>query len=134
MEYPLSFYQIRNLFSSNSTFPEKAKSPAYFYLQTHMLSQQLCLLTISLFQTHWLVLSNVIIVAYLLKQIQHIIQVDFFPNMQLVPGLYHIIEQKLQNQCTAKTPPFDLKIRKAHWQIYILDCINTNKSRILHCL
>ena len=54
-------------------------------------------------------------------------------DIQLVLWFCHVIKQKFQNQRTAKPTPFDFEIGKAHWQIYILDCINTDKSRIFHC-
>ena len=68
-----------------------------------------------------------------LKQIQHIIQIQFLSYMQLIFRLCHIIQQKFQDQRTSKSPAFDLKICKSHRQIDIFDIIYTDKSRICHC-
>ena len=67
------------------------------------------------------------------KKIQHIIQIYFFSDMDLIFRFSHIIQQKFQNQCTSKSSSFNLKIRKSHWHINILDISHTNKPRVLHC-
>lgn len=69
----------------------------------------------------------------LLKQIQHIIKIDFFPDTKLILRLRHIIKKKLQYQCTAKSPAFNLEVGKSHRQIHIPYVVNTDKSRIFHC-
>ena len=67
------------------------------------------------------------------KKIQHIIQIYLFSDMNLIFRFSHIIQQKFQNQCTSKSSSFNLKIRKSHWHINILDISHTNKPRVLHC-
>ena len=67
------------------------------------------------------------------KKIQHIIQIYFFSDMDLIFRFSHIIQQKFQNQGTSKSSSFNLKIRKSHWHINILDISHTNKPRVLHC-
>ena len=67
-----------------------------------------------------------------LKKIQHIIQIYMLSHMNLIFRLRHIIKQKFKNQCTSKPASFNLKIRKSHWKVNILDCLYSNKSRILH--
>ena len=67
-----------------------------------------------------------------LKEIQHIVQIDFFPDVQLIPGFRHIVEQELQNQRTAKSPPLDLELGKSHGQVDIFYGVRTDKSRIGH--
>ena len=66
------------------------------------------------------------------EQIQHIVQIDFFPDVQLIPGFRHIVEQELQNQRTAKSPPLDLELGKSHGQVDIFYGVRTDKSRIGH--
>ena len=68
----------------------------------------------------------------LLKQIQHIIKIDFFPDTKLILWLCHIIKKQLQYQRTAKSPAFNLKVGKSHRQIHIPYVVNTDKSRIFH--
>ena len=68
----------------------------------------------------------------ILKQIQHIVQINFFPDLKLVFRLCHVIQQKFQDQGTAKASSFNFKIRKSHWQISLLNILDTNKSLILH--
>ena len=68
------------------------------------------------------------------KKIQHIIQIYFFSDMDLIFRFSHIIQQKFQNQCTSKSSSFNLKIRKSHWHVNILYIIYTDESGIFHCL
>ena len=53
--------------------------------------------------------------------------------MQVKLRLCHIIEQKFQNQGTAKSPAFDFEIRKSHGHVDIFDIIDADKARIFHC-
>ena len=69
-----------------------------------------------------------------LKKIEHIIQINLFPDMQLIFRLRHIIKQKFKNQRTSKPASFNLKIRKSHWHVNILYIIHTDESGIFHGL
>lgn len=63
-----------------------------------------------------------------LKQIQHIIKIYRFSDMNLIFWLNHIIKQEFQHQCTAKSPSFNFEIRKSHRQIAVLDILYPDKS------
>lgn len=61
------------------------------------------------------------------------IQIDRFPHRKLILRLRQIVKQKFQDQGAAKSPAFDLKIRKTHRYIDILDVIDPDKSWVFHC-
>ena len=66
------------------------------------------------------------------KKIQHTIQINFFANLQMVFRLCKIIEQKFQNNRTAKPSALDFKMRKSHGQILCLNILNADKAGVLH--
>ena len=68
------------------------------------------------------------------KQIQHVIQIYTFSDMQVIFRLCHIIKEKFQNQGAAKSPTFNFKIGKSHWQVDIFYIVYSDKPRICHCL
>ena len=67
-----------------------------------------------------------------LEQVQHTVQIDCFPNMNLVLWLRHVIQQKFQNHCTSKAAAFDFEIGKAHGQVTVPNVLNADKPRIGH--
>ena len=70
----------------------------------------------------------------LLKQIQHTVQIDGFPDGKLILRLCQIVKKKFQNQSAAKPPPLDFKIGKAHGKVGLLDIIDSDKAGIFHRL
>ena len=68
------------------------------------------------------------------EQIQHIIQINRFPHMNLILRLRHVIKQEFQHQRTSQSASFNLEIGKSHRQIDVFYRINSDKSRIRHCL
>ena len=67
-----------------------------------------------------------------LKQVQHTIQIDCLPDVNLVLWLGHVIQQKYQNHSTAKTPSLNFKIGKAHGEVNSLNVLDADKPRIGH--
>ena len=67
-----------------------------------------------------------------LKQIQHTVQIDCFPDVNLIFRLGHVIEQKFQNHGAAKPAAFDFEIGKAHGEVNISNILNADKARIGH--
>ena len=67
-----------------------------------------------------------------LKQIQHTVQIDCFPDVNLIFRLGHVIEQKFQNHGAAKPAAFDFEIGKAHGEVNISNVLNADKARIGH--
>ena len=68
------------------------------------------------------------------EQIQHRIEVDRFPDMDLVRGPGQVMEQKFQHHRTAKTPPLDLEIGKAHRQIRFRNIPHPDEAWVFHRL
>ena len=54
--------------------------------------------------------------------------------MQLVFRLYHVVEQKFQHQCAAKSPALYFKVGKTCGQIPLPDILHPDKSRAAHRL
>lgn len=67
-----------------------------------------------------------------LKEIQHIVQINLFPDVDLILGFRHIIKQKFKDQCTAKSSSFNFKVSKSHWQIGIFYILDPYKFWIFH--
>lgn len=51
--------------------------------------------------------------GWILKQVQHVVQVNFLPHVELVFGPGQIVEQEFQDQGAAQAAAFDLEIGKA---------------------
>ena len=66
------------------------------------------------------------------EQIQRIVQINLFPDLQLVLRLRHIIKQKFQNQGAAEAPAFDFEMRKAPGKVNRTDVVDADKGRIFH--
>ena len=66
------------------------------------------------------------------EQVQHIVQINGFPDFELVFGLRQVIEQKLQHQCAAQPPAFDLEMMKPHGQIGMHDVADADEAGVLH--
>ena len=63
-----------------------------------------------------------------LKQIKHTVEIDGFADVDLVLGLYHVVQQHFQNHGAAETAPLNFKIGKAHGQIYPLYIVNPDEG------
>ena len=66
------------------------------------------------------------------EQIQHVVQINFFPDAELAVRLRQVIEQELQNQGASEPAAFDFEIGKAHRQVCILNVRNSNEAGIFH--
>ena len=66
------------------------------------------------------------------EQIQHIVQIDFLPDLELVFRLCQVIEQKLQHQRAAQPAALDLEMVKPHGQIGMHDVADADEAGILH--
>lgn len=58
----------------------------------------------------------------------------FFPDIDMILRLSHVIEQKFQNNCAAETSPFYFEIRETHRQVDVLNIVCADKTGISHCL
>ena len=66
------------------------------------------------------------------EQIQHIVQIDRFPDMDLIFRLRHVVKQKFQDHGAAEAAAFNLEVGEAHGQICILNIVDSDESRIFH--
>ena len=62
------------------------------------------------------------------EQIEHVVQIDSLPDMELVFRFGHIVEQKLQDQGAAKAAALDLELRKAHGQVAVPDVLHADEA------
>ena len=68
------------------------------------------------------------------EQVQHTVQIDLFPDMEMILRSGHIIKKKFQNQGTAQSPPFYLEIGKSHGLIDFHNILYADESRTFHRL
>ena len=76
--------------------------------------------------------ENVQTTVHRLEQIQHAIQIDCLPDVDLVLWLGHVIQQKFQNHGTSQPSAFDFEIRKTHGEVIVPNVLNADKARIGH--
>ena len=72
--------------------------------------------------------------AISLKKIQHIVQINCLPHLQLVFRLCHVVEQKFQHQCAAKSPALYFKVGKTCGQIPLPDVLHPDEPGATHRL
>ena len=68
------------------------------------------------------------------EQVEHTVQIDGFPDVQLVLRPYHIIEQKFQHQGAAEAPSLDLEVGKSHRKEGPPDVLHADETGVLHRL
>ena len=69
-----------------------------------------------------------------LKEVQHVVQIDRLPDVDLILRPGQIIEQKLQHQRAAQPAPFQLEIGKAQRQIALPDVRSADEPGVFHRL
>ena len=68
------------------------------------------------------------------EQIQHVVQINFFPDAQLILRLCHVVKQKFQYQRAAQSPPLDLEVGKAAGQINFADIPGPDEAGVFRLL
>ena len=66
------------------------------------------------------------------EKVQHIVQIQFLTDSQLVFRLSQVVEQKFKDQRTAKAAPLDLELGEAHRQVGIPNSLDADKAGVCH--
>ena len=66
------------------------------------------------------------------EEVQHIVQINLLPHVQMIRGLCHVVEQELKQQGAAKLAALNLEVGKAHREIGVLNRVNADEAGVFY--